>query len=188
MPKPALLEGWAAQVPDGVPLRAQGVAADHAPQAAEGGGRRGRVLLPDVAATLGDRLGPTLFQLPPNLKKDLPRLEEFLALLPEGRARRLRVPPRLLVRGGRLRGAARARRGALHRRGRGARDASRRDGAAGATCACAARTTATRTVAAWAETRPRPSPGTRPTSSSSTRTPAPGPRLAAQLLARFAPP
>ena len=35
-----------------------------------------------TATTLGDKLGPTLFQLPPNLKKDLPRLKEFLALLP----------------------------------------------------------------------------------------------------------
>ena len=35
-----------------------------------------------VATTLGDRLGPVLFQLPPNLKKDLPRLTEFLAGLP----------------------------------------------------------------------------------------------------------
>jgi uncharacterized protein YecE (DUF72 family) len=34
------------------------------------------------AAALGDRLGPVLFQLPPNLKKDLPRLSDFLALLP----------------------------------------------------------------------------------------------------------
>jgi uncharacterized protein YecE (DUF72 family) len=35
-----------------------------------------------VASTLGDRLGPALFQLPPNLKKDLPLLSDFLALLP----------------------------------------------------------------------------------------------------------
>ncbi|MBW3552516.1 MAG: DUF72 domain-containing protein [Gemmatimonadetes bacterium] len=34
------------------------------------------------AATLGDRLGPVLFQLPPNLKKDLPRLTTFLARMP----------------------------------------------------------------------------------------------------------
>jgi uncharacterized protein YecE (DUF72 family) len=33
--------------------------------------------------TLGDKRGPVLFQLPPFLKKDLPRLTEFLALLPE---------------------------------------------------------------------------------------------------------
>ncbi len=35
-------------------------------------------------ATLGAKRGPVLFQLPPFLKKDLPRLEAFLALLPEG--------------------------------------------------------------------------------------------------------
>ncbi len=38
----------------------------------------------EKAAVLGQRLGPLLFQLPPNLKKDLPRLEAFLGLLPEG--------------------------------------------------------------------------------------------------------
>jgi uncharacterized protein YecE (DUF72 family) len=31
---------------------------------------------------LGDKLGPVLFQLPPNLKKDLPRLAGFLKMLP----------------------------------------------------------------------------------------------------------
>jgi uncharacterized protein YecE (DUF72 family) len=31
---------------------------------------------------LGDRLGPTLFQLPPNFKKNVDRLGQFLALLP----------------------------------------------------------------------------------------------------------
>ncbi len=36
------------------------------------------------AATLGTRLGPILFQLPPFLKKDLPRLKDFLGLLPPG--------------------------------------------------------------------------------------------------------
>jgi uncharacterized protein YecE (DUF72 family) len=35
-------------------------------------------------ATLGGKRGPVLYQLPPNLKKDLPRLAAFLALLPEG--------------------------------------------------------------------------------------------------------
>src|SRR5262245_34427696 len=33
-------------------------------------------------ATLAEKRGPVLFQLPPFLKKDLPRLQEFLALLP----------------------------------------------------------------------------------------------------------
>jgi uncharacterized protein YecE (DUF72 family) len=35
----------------------------------------------NVANTLKERLGPLLFQLPPNLKKDVPRLRDFLALL-----------------------------------------------------------------------------------------------------------
>lgn len=36
----------------------------------------------EVAETLGDQLGVVLFQLPPNMKKDLPRLEKFLEQLP----------------------------------------------------------------------------------------------------------
>ena len=35
-------------------------------------------------ATLGAKRGPVLFQLPPFLKKDLPRLQDFLQLLPPG--------------------------------------------------------------------------------------------------------
>lgn len=34
---------------------------------------------------LGDKLGPTLFQLPPNMQKDLERLKTFLDFLPRGR-------------------------------------------------------------------------------------------------------
>jgi uncharacterized protein YecE (DUF72 family) len=37
-----------------------------------------------TSSVLQQKLGPTLFQLPPNLKKDLPRLRDFLALLPQG--------------------------------------------------------------------------------------------------------
>jgi uncharacterized protein YecE (DUF72 family) len=36
-------------------------------------------------ATLGEKMGPILFQLPPNLKKDVPRLQNFLSYLPENR-------------------------------------------------------------------------------------------------------
>ncbi len=36
----------------------------------------------DTASVLGGQLGVMLFQLPPNMKKDLPRLESFLTLLP----------------------------------------------------------------------------------------------------------
>jgi uncharacterized protein YecE (DUF72 family) len=37
-------------------------------------------------AALGGKRGPVLFQLPPLMKKDLPRLTAFLACLPEGHA------------------------------------------------------------------------------------------------------
>ncbi len=36
----------------------------------------------ETAATLGDRLGGVFFQTPPNFKKDMGRLTDFLALLP----------------------------------------------------------------------------------------------------------
>lgn len=36
-------------------------------------------------AVLAERVGPILFQLPPNLKRDVELLRAFLALLPEGR-------------------------------------------------------------------------------------------------------
>ena len=46
--------------------------------------------LVDVSSELGGRLGPMLFQLPPNLKSDVARLRDFVSLFPPGlRALRL---------------------------------------------------------------------------------------------------
>lgn len=42
-----------------------------------------RVLL-EAAAGLGEKLGPLLFQLPPWFRKDVPKLEGLLSLLPQG--------------------------------------------------------------------------------------------------------
>jgi len=42
--------------------------------------------LAEASRGLGDKLGPVLFQLPPNMKKDLVRLDDFLASLPAGLA------------------------------------------------------------------------------------------------------
>jgi len=39
----------------------------------------------NAVEALNERLGPILFQLPPNLKKDLPRLRDFLVLVPKDR-------------------------------------------------------------------------------------------------------
>src|SRR5438874_1898276 len=81
MPKPAILEAWATEVPDGfkfvlkAPQRIT-----HMQRLKEAGDSVSYLL--KVAGALKERLGPLLFQLPPFLKKDLPRLRDFLALLP----------------------------------------------------------------------------------------------------------
>jgi len=83
MPKTAMLEAWAAQVPDAFTFaikasrRITHIARLKAETAADPLGFLYRGL-----AALRDKRGPVLFQLPPNLKKDLPRLAAFLALLP----------------------------------------------------------------------------------------------------------
>jgi len=81
MPRAALLESWAEQVPDGFlfALKAS-QQITHRKRLKEAEEAVGYFF--QVATTLGDRLGPVLFQLPPNLKKDLPRLSDFLAALP----------------------------------------------------------------------------------------------------------
>ena len=84
MPKEAVLKGWADQVPEHfrfVTKASQRIT--HFERLKE----CGELLqyLYRVTATLGARLGPLLFQLPPNFKKDVPRLESFFADLPEQR-------------------------------------------------------------------------------------------------------
>jgi len=81
MPKAEMLSRWAETVPDGF------VFALKASQQITHRKRLKDAADPtayffQTATTLGDRLGPVLFQLPPNFKKDLSRLTEFLALLP----------------------------------------------------------------------------------------------------------
>jgi uncharacterized protein YecE (DUF72 family) len=84
MPKATVLEAWASEVPEDFQfvLKASQRITHH--QRLKEAGDSVAYLL-KVAATLKARLGPLLFQLPPYLKKDLPRLREFLALLPAGR-------------------------------------------------------------------------------------------------------
>src|SRR5262252_7933757 len=84
MPKPALLEGWSAEVPEEfrfILKASQRIT--HFKRLKDAGSEVEYFF--GVASTLGDRLGPALFQLPPNLKKDLPRLQAFLSILPAGR-------------------------------------------------------------------------------------------------------
>lgn len=85
MPKTAVLETWAGTTPETFRFaikaskRITHIARIKSESAAEPLGYLYRNL-----AALGAKRGPVLFQLPPNLKKDLPRLTEFLSLLPEG--------------------------------------------------------------------------------------------------------
>ena len=81
MPTQKAVDGWAAAVP------APFVFVLKAPQRITHFARLRDVDEPvrvfcDVARTLGPRLGPLLFQLPPNFKVDTGRLADLLALLP----------------------------------------------------------------------------------------------------------
>jgi uncharacterized protein YecE (DUF72 family) len=81
MPKESVLTGWASQVP--ADFRFVLKASQRITHFARLGDDEGALdYFLRTASVLGPRLGPTLFQLPPNLKKDLPRLEAFLARLP----------------------------------------------------------------------------------------------------------
>jgi len=67
------------------PFRTQSFAADHAFRAMRNvEDATGHFI--DVASVLGERLGPALFQLPPDFKRDVVRLKDFLAIL-KGRIR-----------------------------------------------------------------------------------------------------
>ncbi len=84
MPKPVVLEAWAADVPADfkfVLKASRGIT--HMKRLKNADDSVAYLLR--VAAVLKDRLGPLLFQLPPNMKKDAARLREFLALLPTKR-------------------------------------------------------------------------------------------------------
>src|SRR5438132_13259718 len=84
MPTASALEAWAGEVPASfkfvikAPRRIT-----HAQRLRNAGDSVSSLLA--VAGALKKRLGPLLFQLPPNFRKDVPRLREFLALLPSRR-------------------------------------------------------------------------------------------------------
>jgi len=86
MPKASVLEAWAAEVPaDFKFVLKASQKITHFQRLKDA--RDSVEYLINVATTLKERLGPLLFQLPPNLQKDVPRLREFLMLLPrQGRA------------------------------------------------------------------------------------------------------
>jgi uncharacterized protein YecE (DUF72 family) len=83
MPKKNVLETWAEQVPDDFRFAIKASRRiTHFKRLKETGEETGFLL--GNLEVLGDRLGVVLFQLPPNLKCDIERLDAFLDLLPEG--------------------------------------------------------------------------------------------------------
>ncbi len=84
LPKSSVLEGWASQVPEAFRFSIKASRRiTHFTRLKEEARDPTEYLLSTVEV-LGDRLGVLLFQLPPNLKADVARLEGFLAMLPEG--------------------------------------------------------------------------------------------------------
>jgi uncharacterized protein YecE (DUF72 family) len=85
LPREHVLVDWAAQVPDAFTfaIKASQRITHHARLKPESASAV-EFLLKNTTS-LGNRLGPILFQLPPNLKKDLARLRTFLATLPADR-------------------------------------------------------------------------------------------------------
>jgi len=85
MPKTAVLENWSRATPQDFrfAIKASRRITHMARLKAETAADSVAYLYKNLAA-LGAKRGPVLFQLPPFMKKDLPRLDEFLKLLPQG--------------------------------------------------------------------------------------------------------
>lgn len=81
MPTTAMLEAWASAVPAGFQFALKAPEQiTHQKRLKDSDDLVANFLA--MAGTLKERLGPLLFQLPPSLTKDVPRLRAFLALLP----------------------------------------------------------------------------------------------------------
>src|SRR5262249_50079395 len=85
LPRENVLAGWASQVPDGFTfaIKASQRITHHARLKPEAAALVDYLIR--ATSLLDAKLGPILFQLPPNFKKDIGRLETFLPLLPSGR-------------------------------------------------------------------------------------------------------
>ena len=83
LPQKTVLENWKQQVPEGFRFSVKASQRITHFKRLNDVREETKYFL-ETAAALGDRLGPVLFQLPPNMKKDLARLEAFLNELPPG--------------------------------------------------------------------------------------------------------
>lgn len=84
MPKATVLENWANTTPEDFRFSIKASRRiTHLSRLKVESSADSVKFLYDTLAALGIKRGPVLFQLPPMLKKDLPRLTDFLRLLPE---------------------------------------------------------------------------------------------------------
>jgi len=82
LPQASMIANWKEQVPESFRFSIKATQRITHIKRLKNCSEETRYLL-DTASLLGDRLGVVLFQLPPNSKKDLERLREFLDCLPE---------------------------------------------------------------------------------------------------------
>jgi uncharacterized protein YecE (DUF72 family) len=81
LPQQSMVEGWKAQVPDNFRFSVKASQRITHFKRLKDAASETQFML-DTVSALEDRLGVVLFQLPPNMKKDLERLETFLKDLP----------------------------------------------------------------------------------------------------------
>lgn len=81
MPKREMVESWKAQVPENFRFSVKAAQRITHFKRLKDAADETRYMLETISA-LDDRLGVVLYQLPPNMKKDLERLETFLKNLP----------------------------------------------------------------------------------------------------------
>ena len=85
MPKTEVLERWAQSTPEDFRFAIKASKRiTHSARLAADAAAEPLAYLYNKLAALGAKRGPVLFQLPPFLKKDPARLQDFLQLLPEG--------------------------------------------------------------------------------------------------------
>ncbi len=83
MPSPKLVQTWAAEVPDGFSFAIKAPQRiTHQLRLKEGSAELVTALV-GIVEVLAEKQGPILFQLPPNFKIDVARLQAFLAAMPK---------------------------------------------------------------------------------------------------------
>jgi uncharacterized protein YecE (DUF72 family) len=83
LPQKSMLENWKEQVPENFRFSVKASQRITHFKRLKDVAEETRYLI-EAVSVLEDRLGVMLFQLPPNMKKDFPRLEIFVNLLPAG--------------------------------------------------------------------------------------------------------